>query len=539
MTTYPKPESSPSGLSVARPNLVIFMPDQLRYDSLGCFGNKLVKTPNIDAFAERSTRFTNCYLQATVCSQSRCSLYTGAYPHVSGHRTLSNLIKPWEPNMFRSLKEGGYHVACLAPRGDTFAPTVTELSMNEYGFLESVDFFAKTREEHRNGLSDPENIFARLFYKGVRGREQALDYDELAVRSALKWLECPPEGPWVLYLPLLFPHCPFVVEEPYFSMYDRKLIPAPSRPENKTGYEPRYFAANRERYATSRATPEIWAEVAATYYGMITRLDDQFGKVLDGLKKTGLGPETVVMFYTDHGEYLGDHGMIEKWPSGVSEVLSREPLIMGGCGLPQGKVVDDMCEMVDLLPTVFQMCGIEQTFAHNGVSLLPAVMHHRPHPKKYAYTEGGFLTSEEPLLEQAPYPYDIKSVLQHEDVECVGKATAIRSKKWTYVYRLYEPPELYDRESDLQELHNLAAEPAYASVVRDLHAEMFRWMVETADTIPLQPDPRLPTVELESPVDQYAARLEKQRKKAQSSTHPSKSSAEQTVLVLDQTAASA
>lgn len=534
MTTYPQPKTAPRGLSVAKPNLVIFMPDQLRYDSLGCFGNKVVKTPNIDAFAARSTKFINCYLQATVCSQSRCSLYTGAYPHVSGHRSLDNLIKPWEPNMFRSLKGYGYHVACLAPRGDTFAPTVTELSVHEYGFLESVDLFAQMGEA-ANGQPDPDpdDVFARLFYKGVRGREQALDYDELAVRSALKWLECPPEGPWVLYLPLIFPHCPFVVEEPHFSMYDRGLMPAPSRPEDKTGYEPRYFAANRDRYGTGRATPEVWAEIAATYYGMITRLDDQFGKVLDGLDRAGLASDTVVMFYTDHGEYLGDHGMIEKWPSGVSEVLSREPLIMGGCGLPRDKVVDDMVEMVDLLPTVFDMCGVPSTFAHNGVSLLPAVMgDHTPHPKKYAYTEGGFLTSEEPLLEQAPYPYDIKGVLQHEETECVGKATAIRSKKWTYVYRLYEPPELYDCENDLEELHNLAADPEYATVVADLQAEMFRWMVESADTLPVKADVRFPAVELKSPADQYAARLEKRQKKAQDVTYPAKSSGEQTVVVV-------
>lgn len=108
-----------------RPNYVIFMPDQLRYDSLGCTapdGTAEVKTPNIDAFRRRSTLFTNCYTQASTCSQSRCSMFTGCYPHVSGHRSMNNLIKPWEGNLFRSLKEDGYHVACLAPRGDTFAP---------------------------------------------------------------------------------------------------------------------------------------------------------------------------------------------------------------------------------------------------------------------------------------------------------------------------------------------------------------------------------------------------------------------------------
>ncbi|KAF2638092.1 alkaline phosphatase-like protein [Massarina eburnea CBS 473.64] len=323
----------------SRPNYIIFMPDQLRYDSLGCTtsASSGIKTPNIDAFRQRSTLFTNCFTQASVCSQSRCSIFTGTYPHVSGHRSLENLIKPWEPNLFRSLKESGYHVACLAPRGDTFAPTVTELSVTEYGFLETPEFMPKFGK----GRPAPENpsIWDRLFYKGLRNATEAVDYDEAVVRSALAWLECPPDDkPWVLYLPLLFPHCPFQVEEPYFSMYDRASMPGVrARPEEKQGYEPRYMKANRDRYGTDRATEETWKEVQATYYGMISRLDDQFGRIIDSVEELGLWSSTVSMFFTDHGEYLGDHGMIEKWPSGLSDALVHEPLIIGGAGLPCSK----------------------------------------------------------------------------------------------------------------------------------------------------------------------------------------------------------
>ncbi|CAI7606575.1 unnamed protein product [Penicillium bialowiezense] len=485
----------------SRPNLLIFMPDQLRYDSVGCFGNPHVRTPNIDAFAARGTKFTNCYLQAT----SRCSLYTGQYPHVSGHRSLENLIKPWEPNMFRSLKESGYHVACLAPRGDTFAPTVTELSVTEYGFLVPPEWMPKFG---KGGAQEPsEDIWDRLFYKGLRSQDKTVDYDEAAVRSAIKWLENPPKGPWVLYLPLIFPHCPFQVEEPYFSMYDRKKMPVPSKPEDKSGYEARYFAENRKRYGTERATDEIWAEITATYYGMISRLDTQFGQVMKALENTGLEHKTVTAFYTDHGEYLGDHGMIEKWPSGVSEVLAREPLIIGGAGLPMGKTNDDICEMVDLLPTIFELCEVPELFPHNGLSLLPTILGNKKHQKQYAYTEGGFLKSEGPLLEQAPYPYDIKSILQHQETELVGKAVSMRSKEWTYVYRLYEPPELYNRKTDLGELHNLAADPSLENIVREMQGVMFRWIMETSDFLPFHKDARFPPVSLESPEEQYRKRI--------------------------------
>ncbi|KIX10584.1 uncharacterized protein Z518_01668 [Rhinocladiella mackenziei CBS 650.93] len=492
------------------PNLIIFMPDQLRYDSLGCTtaGRFPVKTPNIDAFSRRGTLFTNCFVQASVCSQSRCSMFTGTYPHVSGHRSLENLIKPWEPNMFRSLKENGYHVACLAPRGDTFAPTVTELSVTEYGFLETPEFIPKFRGE--DSKEKDESIWGRLFYRGLRNPSEVVDYDEAVVRSAISWLECPPpDKPWVLFMPLIFPHCPFQVEEPYFSMYNRsEMPPVLSLPEKKTGYEPRYMKAIRDQYGTHRATPEIWAEIKSTYFGMISRLDDQFGRIVDKLDSLGLWNETVTMFFTDHGEYLGDHGLIEKWPSGLSETLTREPLIIGGGGLPEGQVTDVMAEMVDLAPTVFELCGIGEHFPHNGKSLIPVLVEGKKEHRRFAFTEGGFLTSEEPLLEQAPYPYDIKASLQHEDTTLAGKAISIRNKEWTYIYRLYEPAELYHRINDPEEMHNLAADPNYVAVGRSLESEIFRWMVEESDFLPWQKDTRFPEVTLKSPKEQLLERLE-------------------------------
>ncbi|KAJ4109689.1 hypothetical protein NW768_012125 [Fusarium equiseti] len=495
-----------------RPNYVIFMPDQLRYDSLGCTTgpDSEIKTPNIDAFAARGSLFTNCFTQASVCSQSRCSMFTGTYPHVSGHRSLENLIKPWEPNIFRSLKESGYHVACLAPRGDTFAPSVTELSLSEYGFLETPEFTPKFAG---GGREVDESIWSRLFYRGVRDADKALDYDEAVVRSALTWLDCPPtDKPWVLFMPLIFPHCPFQVEEPYFSMYDRtKVSDVEATIDKKTGYEPRYMKSIREKYGTQRATPEIWREIKATYYGMITRLDDQFGRVLNKVDELGLWKDTVTMFFTDHGEYLGDHGLIEKWPSGLSETLVHEPLIVGGAGLPEGKRIDAMTEMVDLVPTMLEMSGIGESFAHNGLSWVPLLCKNAKEHKQYSFSEGGFLTSEEPILEQAPYPYDLKAGLQHEDTTLVGKAISLRDENWTFVYRLYEPAELYHRHNDPHELHNLAQDPQHKDLADKYEKATLKWLLEGADVMPWTKDPRFPEVNLKSPREQMEERLKKVR----------------------------
>ncbi|KAH8200175.1 hypothetical protein TruAng_005687 [Truncatella angustata] len=504
----PQPLQVKSKNGGSRPNYIIFMPDQLRYDSLSCTtdGKSCIKTPNIDAFRRRGTLFTNCFTQASVCSQSRCSMFTGTYPHVSGHRSLENLIKPWEPNLFRSLKENGYHVACLAPRGDTFAPTVTELSVDEHGFLETPEFVPKFMGGQK--AEDRDDVWGRLFYKGLRNASEAMDYDDAVVRSALTWLKCPPQDkPWVLFMPLLFPHCPFQVEEPYFSMYDRAGVSNPSHPREKTGYEPRYMSVMRERYGTGRATDEIWREVKATYYGMISRLDDQFGRIIQLVDELDLWKDTVTMFFTDHGEYLGDHGLIEKWPSGLSETLVHEPLIVGGAGLDENQTITAMTEMVDLIPTMFEISGIGEHFPHNGLSWVPLLLGNSKEHKQYAFSEGGFLTSEEPLLEQAPYPYDIKAGLQHEDTTLVGKAISIRDEHWTFVYRLYEPPELYQRRQDPEEIHNLAEEARYSEIVDRLQKAVLQWLVEGSDFLPWQRDDRFPHVSLKSPREQMEERL--------------------------------
>ncbi|KAL1873115.1 hypothetical protein VTK73DRAFT_1076 [Phialemonium thermophilum] len=495
----------PASRANQRPNLFMFMPDQLRYDSLGCFGNKLIRTPNIDSLARNGTKFTNCFLQASVCSQSRCSMFTGTYPHVNGHRSLEHLIKPWEPNMFRSLKENGYHVAFLAPRGDTFAPGVTELSVDEYGFIELPDImpemnFDPTEEEM-------ENLWNRLFYKGLRERSDNVDYDEACVRSAIRWLQSAPPKPFCLFMLLLFPHCPFTVEEPYFSMYNRAAMPEPISVAEKTGYEPRYMAAIRNRYRTERATLDHWKEITATYYGMITRLDDQFGRVMEAVQKYAGSSPLYTFFFTDHGEFLGDSGLIEKWPSGLGDTLVHEPLIIAGPGIPAGKTNDSLCEMVDLIPTVFDICRIPATFGTNGLSLLPTMQQRLREHKPYVFSEGGFLRHEEPLIEVSGFPYDLKCALQHEDMELVGKAVACRNRDYCYVYRLYEHAELYDRRKDPQEKHNLAGKPEFAPVEAHFREVVLRWMVETSDIMPWQKDPRRPAVSLVPPKEQAEKRL--------------------------------
>ncbi len=111
------------------------MTDQQRADSIGAFGSPVARTPNLDALAARGMRFTQAFSQHSACAQSRIAMMTGWYPHVAGHRTLDNLLKPWEPNVLATLRAAGYHVAWPGVRGDTFAPGVTASSTDFFGYL--------------------------------------------------------------------------------------------------------------------------------------------------------------------------------------------------------------------------------------------------------------------------------------------------------------------------------------------------------------------------------------------------------------------
>ncbi len=475
-----------------RLNFVFFIPDQLRADAVGAFGNDVIDTPHIDALAAAGTRFTNAFVQHPVCSPSRASLLTGWYPHTAGHRTLTHLLQPDEPNLLRILKDSGYHVTWPGMRGDTFASGVTELSAHEYGFsvLPNTGYAGDY----------PEGVWSRLFYRGRISGDDLIDADEALIRTAEQWLENPPEQPWVLFLPLIAPHCPFQAEEPWFSRYDRAAVADPVPAGDPAG-EPRFMHAIREAYEIGEVTKAQWREIVATYYGMIERLDSQLGRITAAVERAGAAQDTVTLFFADHGEYLGDYGLIEKWPSAMHDCITRDPLVIGGGGLPGGGTCSAMVELIDVLPTVLELAGATAPHRHFGRSLVPQLHDPTLPHREFAFTEGGFTVEEEPQLERPGFPYDRKGELQHADPTLVGRAIAVRDRDWTYVWRLYEQSELYDRRTDAHELINLAGRPEYADVRQRVHEAMLRWMVETSDVIPYEVDPRFPQVDLPIPGD--------------------------------------
>lgn len=478
------------------PNLVWFMPDQQRADSIGCFGNDVVRTPAIDALAARGTRFTNAFVQHSVCGPSRVSQLTGWYPHTAGHRTLDNLIKPHEPNMLRSLKDAGYHVAFVGARGDVFAPGVTELSTDFCGNLLQPDPAAMGALY--TPKVDTESALFRSFYFGSAGPDPLLDADEAMVRTAIEWVQeaAPTDRPWFLWIPLLFPHPPFAVEEPWFSLHDRADMPAriPNHMTRAGSGKPGFMEAYREIYDWGPMTDDDYAEIRAVYYGMVSRTDDQLRRVIEAVETAGHADRTGWIYGTDHGEYLGDYGLVEKWPSGLDPQLTRNPLIISLPDAGEGRCCDEMVEMVDLLPTVLELAGVEARHTHFGRSLVPLLQDASGAHRDIAVSEGGFRTDDRALLEKAGWIYEPKGRLQQERTDLVGKATCLRTQDWAHVHRLYEQDELYDRRNDPDETTNLIDSVDHAEVLVDLRRRLADWYLDTTDVIPWDADPRNPEI---------------------------------------------
>ncbi len=469
-----------------RPNLLLFMPDQLRLDAVGAFGNPVAHTPNIDALAAEGTRFDQAYAQHSVCSQSRISMFTGWYPHVNGHRTLSHLLRPHEPNVFRQLRDGGYHVALAGARGDMLGAGVTAASSDRFGFTRPPDLGDVGR--WHTPPFEPGSKWFNAFYGGPVD-DELFELDAATVGTSIDWIGDGLPEPWCLFVPLIYPHPPFTVERRWYDLHDPADMPAPVPPTFDG--KPDFYRAIHERYGLDRLDGDDWAEIIRTYYGMVSRVDDQLGQVRRAVDAAGMSDRTVTLFFTDHGEYLGDFGLVEKWMSGLDDVLVHNPLVIHDPTAAPG-VVSGFAELVDLTATLHDYAELEPAHSHFGRSLRPAIVDPSLPHRDAAFSEGGFLEAEEPLLERGTGGlYEHKQALQHEQPALTGRAIAVRTERWTYVERLYEAPELYDRVADPRETTNVVADPANAAVAAEHKERIFRWLFETSDVIPWDEDPRM------------------------------------------------
>ncbi len=491
-----------------RPHILIFNPDQWRGDVLHHLGNPAAVTPNLDQLAAQDgVSFRNAFCQNPVCTPSRCSFMTGWYPHVRGHRTMFYMLRRDEPVLLKTLKEHGYYV---------WWGGKNDLVPGQFGYADYCDVKYHPPRGPRypdfHSFSDWRGEAYRdtyySFYYGKIERDPAdgdphyLDGDWLNVLGAIDLIKNPPPAsagrPLCIYLPLGCPHPPYAVEDPYYSQIDPAALP-PRIPTPDWQEKPSLLQGIAQRQNLQNWSEARWTALRTTYYGLCARVDAQFGLVVQALRDAGLYDDTAIFFFSDHGDFTGDYGLVEKTQNTFEDCLMRVPfLIKPPRGVPvQPGVREALVELIDFPATVEALTHIQPSHTHFGRSLLPLIAGQADVHRDAVFCEGGRLPGERHAMElesrsnQEPTGlYWPRLSLQAQAGPYHGKATACRTARYKYVRRLLETDELYDLETDPHELHNRIHDPALLPVIHQLQERLLTFYQETADVVPFDPDQR-------------------------------------------------
>lgn len=487
-----------------RPHIVIFNPDQWRGDVLGHMGNPAAVTPNLDRLVQTDgVSFANAFCQNPVCTPSRCSFMTGWYPHVRGHRTMYHMLHKDEPALLKTLKEAGYYV-WWGGKNDL---TPAQWGYDDYCTLkytppEPVEpMWRMDRQDEWRGAPGSDSFYS--FFVGrldTDGGDHFHDRDWANVLGAVDLIHhAPADQPLCIYLPLTYPHPPYAVEDPWYSMIDRAALP--QRLPTPPGWQgkPSLIKGIYERQRLQTWTEERWTELRAVYYGMCARVDHQFGLLVQALRDAGIYDDTAIFVFADHGDFTGDYGLVEKTQNTFEDCLSRVPFIIKPqAGVPvQPRVSHAMVELIDFPATVEALTGIAPRHTHFGRSLLPVLSEETNQHRDAVFCEGGRLHGERQAMERestsAQSPSGIywpRVTLQQSEGPEHGKAVMCRTHDYKYVRRLYEQDELYDLRSDPGELHNRIADPALTGVLAQLKERLLTFYQETCDVVPFDTDKR-------------------------------------------------
>ncbi len=477
-----------SAQTATRPNYILYMPDTLRAESIGCYGHPVVKTPNLDRLASEGVRFEQCHVQNPVCGPSRCSLLTGWPVHVRGHRSLYYDLHPDEPNLFRYLKDNGYDVYWYG-KNDLLSPDSFPLSVTDWGNKAAGRAGGGAGAIPRKP-DDP--LYYSFLYNKLPDRRRTADYANL--QAGIRVLEQKPDKPFCLFLPLSNPHPPFAAPEDFHDMYNPAGLP-PLRPPGLPK-RPNFHEEIRRTRNLDKLTGQDFRKIQAVYLGMISYTDWMLGELLEAVQKNGYEQSTHVFVFSDHGEWGGDYGLVEKWPSAMEDVLTRVPMIARGPGVKRGHVSKEIIEQFDLMPACLELSGIPARHTHFARSLVPQLRGNPGDAHRAAFCEGGYNVYEpqdfEPMQDfsNPSNIYYPKIKLQNEHPETITRTTMIRTAEMKLIDRPDGQGELYDLTRDPRELHNLYGDSTYAAQQQALEKRLLDWYIRTSDVAPRELDPR-------------------------------------------------
>jgi arylsulfatase A-like enzyme len=432
------------GSSIARaeqqpPNILFILTDDQRFDTLGCMGNDVIRTPHIDQLAADGVVFDNCFCTTSICSISRASFMLGQYER--RHR-IDSFQKPYSAEQLAHsfpllLRSHGYRTGLIGKWG-----IGGDLPADEYDYW--------------RGYAGQGNYFA----PGEKGTGQHLT--DTMGEQAVEFLDgCTADQPWLLQLYTKAAHCqdgdpwPFQPAPRYNEQYADATIPLPpTADEAHFNALPAFLQTSeaRTRWHVRFENPELAQKSLRDYYRLITHVDDWVGTLVETLEQTGFADNTVIIFSSDNGFYLADRGLAGKWF--MHEESIRLPLIIHDPRLPapqHGTRRDEMVLNIDVAPTILDLAGVAAPSEMQGSSLVSLL-----HGETAAWRDD-FL-----------YEHRI-------NIKSIPKSEGVRTSRWKYVRYTEQQPvveQLYDLESDPLEEHDLAGNPAFGAELLTLRA---RW----------------------------------------------------------------
>ncbi|MEO0413565.1 MAG: sulfatase-like hydrolase/transferase [Verrucomicrobiota bacterium] len=449
---------------VSRPNILWFCTDQQRYDTIGALGNPYVKTPHLDKFTAESTAFTNCYCQSPICTPSRSSFMTGLYPSRLGNTRNGNDTFPQDspPLISKLLADAGYDCGNIGKFHLTSSGKRTEPRLDDgYRYWqfshaprddwESGHHYAdwvKEKGGDLNALRETEERVPTEFHQTTWGCEKAIEFLSE---------DRPADAPWFLTVNIYDPHPPFIPPKAYANQFDPEEMPGPYFEESDLETQASLSSVD---FQNEVKTPDAHDAKTkqALYYAMIAQIDDQFARVLEQLEATGQADNTVVIFTSDHGETLGDHGLIYKGCR-FYEGLVKVPLIIRWPEkFQQNQVSEGLVELLDLSATVLDVAGLELPDYFQGKSLRPLLEGEADLGSFRESVKCEYFDSLDPHFTGGDGAY------------------GTMYRRGPYKLSIYHGKglgELYDLESDPHEHRNLWSDPDSAVIKAELIAESF------------------------------------------------------------------
>ncbi|HSD50630.1 MAG TPA: sulfatase-like hydrolase/transferase [Candidatus Methylomirabilis sp.] len=427
---------------MAPTNVLFILSDQHSRRVTGCYGNPVVRTPNLDALAAQGTRFGSAYCQTPICVPARASLATGRYAHA---------IDSWD----NATPYVGTEAASWGHRLTAKGHKVTTIGKLHYRKVGDPSGFPDQRIPLHvlDGIGDLYGLLREKMPVRPQSRNQVLEarageaeyirYDRGTAQAAVRWLREEAQGesrPWALMVSFATPHFPLVVPARYFDLYPPDSLPMPVqwRPEEWSRHP--VLELKRRLEALDRPFDEGTIRNAmAAYYGLVTFLDEQIGIVLQGLLGAGFAENTRIIYTSDHGEMLGEHGCW--WKSVMYESAVAVPLIAAGPDVPAGKLVHTNAMLVDIFPSIVEGVGAE--FAPEDTDL-PG--------------ESLFRLAREADRARTAFS-------EYHAIFSPSGIFMIRNARYKYVHYIGYPPQLFDVVADPDETQDLASDPKQAETL--------------------------------------------------------------------------